>query len=68
VNQRLAYVSISRGRDDAQIYTNDKTQLAAALDRDVSHRTAIEPTLAPASPAPKIERSPARQLGIGFGL
>ena len=68
VNQRLAYVSISRGRYDAQIYTNDKTQLAAALDRDVSHRAAIEPTLAPASPAQKIERSPARQLGIGFGI
>ena len=48
VNQRLAYVSISRGRDDAQIYTNDKRQLAVALDRDVSHRAAIEPTLAPA--------------------
>jgi ATP-dependent exoDNAse (exonuclease V) alpha subunit len=68
VNQRLAYVSISRGRYDAQIYTNDKTQLAAALDRDVSHRAAIEPTLAPASPAQKIERSPAHQLGIGFGI
>jgi ATP-dependent exoDNAse (exonuclease V) alpha subunit len=68
VNQRLAYVSISRGRDDAQIYTNDKTQLAAALDRDVSHRAAIEPTRAPASPAQKTERSPAHQLGIGFGI
>jgi hypothetical protein len=35
---------------------------------DVSHRAAIEPTLAPASPAHKIERSPARQLGIYFGI
>ena len=51
VNQRLAYVSLSRGRDDAKIYTNDKTQLAAALDRDVSHRAAIEPTRTPTSPA-----------------
>jgi len=48
VNRRLAYVAISRGRYDAQIYTNDKAQLAAALDRDVSHRAAIEPTRAPA--------------------
>jgi hypothetical protein len=46
----------------------DRTQLAAALDRDVSHRTAIEPTLGAASPAQKIERSPTRQLGIGFGI
>jgi conjugative relaxase-like TrwC/TraI family protein len=68
VNQRLAYVSLSRGRFDAQIYTNDRTRLAAALDRDVSHRAAIEPTRGPASPEQKIERSPARQLGIGFGI
>lgn len=42
VNQRLAYVAISRGRYDAQIYTNDKSQLAEGLSRNVSHRTAIE--------------------------
>jgi conjugative relaxase-like TrwC/TraI family protein len=42
VNRRLAYVSVSRGRYDAQIYTNDKTQLAHHLSRDVSGRTAIE--------------------------
>jgi ATP-dependent exoDNAse (exonuclease V) alpha subunit len=67
VNRRLAYVAISRGRFDAQIYTNDKAQLAAALDRDVSHRAAIELTRAPASPAQTIERSPVRQHGIGLG-
>jgi hypothetical protein len=64
----LAYVAVSRGRYDAQIYTNDKTQLAAALDRDVSHRAAIEPTRAPAAPEQTIERAPARQQGIGFGI
>jgi len=48
--------------------TNDKAQLAAALDRDVSHRAAIEPTRAPAAPAQTIERSPAHQHGIGFGI
>jgi hypothetical protein len=42
-------VAICRGRYDAQIYTNDKAQLGAALDRDVSHRAAIELTRAPAS-------------------
>jgi ATP-dependent exoDNAse (exonuclease V) alpha subunit len=41
VNRRLAYVAISRGRYDAQIYTNDKTQLGEALSRDVSHRSAL---------------------------
>jgi len=46
VNQRLAYVAISRGRCDAQIYTNDKAHLSDQLSRDVSHRSAIEPTQA----------------------
>jgi ATP-dependent exoDNAse (exonuclease V) alpha subunit len=68
VNQRLAYVALSRGRDDAQIYTNDQTRLAEALDRDISHRAALEPTRAPAAPAQTLERSPAHHLGIGFGI
>jgi ATP-dependent exoDNAse (exonuclease V) alpha subunit len=43
VNRRLAYVAVSRGRYDAQIYTDDTAKLADALSRDVSHRSAIEP-------------------------
>jgi conjugative relaxase-like TrwC/TraI family protein len=43
VNQRLAYVAISRGRHDAQIYTNDKSHLAEHLSREVSHRSATQP-------------------------
>jgi ATP-dependent exoDNAse (exonuclease V) alpha subunit len=42
VNRRLAYVAISRGRYDAQIYTNDTGKLADALSRDISHRSAID--------------------------
>ena len=41
VNSRMAYVAVSRGRYDAQIYTNDKSELAQHLSRDVSHPTAI---------------------------
>jgi hypothetical protein len=44
VNRRLAYVAVSRGRYDAQIYTNDKSALAEGLGREVSHRSAWEPT------------------------
>jgi conjugative relaxase-like TrwC/TraI family protein len=44
VNQRLAYVAISRGQYDARIYTDDKAKLARVLDRDVSHRSALERT------------------------
>ena len=42
VNQRLAYVAVSRGQYDARIYTDDKVKLVRALDRDVSHRSALE--------------------------
>jgi conjugative relaxase-like TrwC/TraI family protein len=59
VNQRLAYVAISRGRYDAQIYTNDRSQLAEGLSRGVSHRSALETSPGPAS-AHDIERSSAQ--------
>jgi conjugative relaxase-like TrwC/TraI family protein len=42
VNRRLAYVAVSRGRYDAQIYTDDKVHLADGLNRDVSHQSALE--------------------------
>jgi ATP-dependent exoDNAse (exonuclease V) alpha subunit len=60
VNRRMAYVAVSRGRYDAQIYTNDKTQLAEGLGRDVSHRSAIEPSRESASQASKVEPSSGR--------
>ena len=40
VNSRMAYVSVSRGQYDAQIYTNNRSELARDLSRDVSQRTA----------------------------
>ena len=42
VNSRLAYVSISRGRYDAQIYTNNTQKLGQELSRDVSKQSALE--------------------------
>jgi hypothetical protein len=60
VNRRLAYVTVSRGRFDAQVYTNDKSQLAKQLSRDVSHRSAVEPSCESTPSARKIERSFAR--------
>src|SRR5487761_1503536 len=56
VNRRLAYVAVSRGRDDVQIYTNDKSQLAEGLSRDVSHQSAMESNYQSVSKH-KIERS-----------
>ena len=42
INQRLAYVAVSRARYDAQIYTNDKRQLTERLSREASRLTAME--------------------------
>ena len=69
VNRRLAYVAISRGRYDAQLYTNDKTHLAETLGREVSHRSAMEPGHIHGSPAERIEPSislsrASEQIGI----
>jgi conjugative relaxase-like TrwC/TraI family protein len=66
LNSRMAYVSVSRGRYDAQIYTNDASTLGQALSREESHSPAIqqEPV------AQKIERQTTHthQIGQGFGL
>ncbi len=42
VNSRLAYVSVSRARDDAQIFTNDATSLSEAFGREVSKTVAMD--------------------------
>jgi hypothetical protein len=42
-NNRMAYVSVSRGAHDAQIFTNDREKLPAALGHDVSHKSAHVP-------------------------
>src|SRR6266704_1413875 len=60
VNRRLAYVALSRGRYDAHIYTNDRAELAQGLERDVSHRTAMEPSHESVSSEHKIKPSSAR--------
>jgi hypothetical protein len=57
VNQRLAYVAVSRGQYDARIYTNDKAKLARVLDRDVSHRSALERT-----PGQALRQSESREI------
>ena len=59
VNNRFAYVSVSRAQHDAHIYTNDGSKLSRSLSRESSQRTAteVEQELA----APKAE--PANQRG-----
>jgi ATP-dependent exoDNAse (exonuclease V) alpha subunit len=59
INSRMAYVSVSRARYDAQIHTNDKTNLGEELSRDVSHRSAIQQGGPECEEAQKIAPSPA---------
>jgi conjugative relaxase-like TrwC/TraI family protein len=67
VNQRLAYVAVSRGQYDARIYTDDKIKLTRALDRDVSHRSALERTPAQASRQTE-SRETSRSESIGHTM
>jgi ATP-dependent exoDNAse (exonuclease V) alpha subunit len=60
VNRRLAYVAVSRARYDVHLYTNDKGHLAEQLAREVSHRSAMEPSRESMSSARDIGPSPAR--------
>ncbi|MGA7859418.1 MAG: MobF family relaxase, partial [Terracidiphilus sp.] len=66
LNSRMAYVAVSRGAHDAQIFTNDAATLGKELSRDVSHAPAIQH--APLSQG--IEQQPAQthEIGQGFGM
>jgi ATP-dependent exoDNAse (exonuclease V) alpha subunit len=75
VNNRFAYVSVSRARHDAQIYTNDGGKLSHMLSRESSQPTATEveqqPTAPKTEPASLREvRSSEKEQGnsIGMGL
>jgi hypothetical protein len=57
VNSRLAYVAVSRGRHDVQIYTNDTARLAQVLSRDSGHQSAMDPRLALAEPSESLKTS-----------
>jgi conjugative relaxase-like TrwC/TraI family protein len=70
LNSRMAYVSISRGQFDAQIFTDSLEKLPKALGHDVSHQSAYKPEQAIAIPQQHIVPTPThdKELSIGFGL
>lgn len=68
MNRRLAYVGVSRGRYDAHIYTDNKRKLAHVLDRDVSHRSALEKAPEPSSTRQSVERETTRSGSIGQSM
>ncbi len=72
LNNRMAYVSVSRRQWDAQIFTNDRSALANALGHDVSHQSAYQPqqAIVPPLQAPnqgQMHEHP-RDLDMGMGL
>jgi len=66
LNSRMAYVAVSRGGYDAQIYTNNAATLGQELSRDVSHLPAIQQELGAHKIEPQITHT--NQISQGFGL
>jgi conjugative relaxase-like TrwC/TraI family protein len=66
LNSRMAYVSVSRGRYDAQIYTNNAQTLGQELSRDVSHSPAIQQE--PVAHKIEPQTTHTNQISQGFGL
>ena len=66
LNSRMAYVSVSRGRYDAQIYTNNAATLGQELSRDVSHSPAIQQE--PGAIKIEPQTTHTNQISQGFGL
>jgi len=73
LNNRMAYVAVSRGAYDALIFTNDREKLGAALGHDVSHSSAHVPEMKPEQKqeqaiTPQREIAPKQEQGEDFWL
>lgn len=58
LNNRMAYVAVSRGAQDAQIFTNDREKLPIALGHEVSQQSAHAPQIG-------VEKSATLQPDLG---
>jgi hypothetical protein len=70
-NGRFAYVSVSRASHDAQIFTNDATNLAESLSKDVSKKSALgfgKAQTPVRKLAPELPQSAKWTSGMGLGL
>jgi ATP-dependent exoDNAse (exonuclease V) alpha subunit len=73
INNRFAYVSVSRASHDALIYTNDAASLATSLSLDMSKASAIDfgkgqnsiPSVG-LEQAPNLGKRPAAGLGLAL--
>jgi ATP-dependent exoDNAse (exonuclease V) alpha subunit len=73
LKNRMAYVAVSRGAYDAQLFTNDREKLGATLGHDVSHQSAQGPQVKQAPTEDKTlalqrEIGPQQEQGQGLGI
>ncbi|MGB8061984.1 MAG: hypothetical protein WCF26_08825 [Candidatus Sulfotelmatobacter sp.] len=71
LNSRMAYVSISRGAFDAQLFTNDREKLPTALGHDLSKHSAHVPDISPEetiAPQKEITEGSQQDRSIGLGI
>ena len=70
LNSRMAYVSVSRGAHDAQLFTNDRAKLPTALGQEISKQSAEAPQINTQTIAPQqeISRAPQQEHGMGLGI
>ena len=73
LNNRMAYVAVSRGAYDAQIFTNDREKLGAALGHDVLHSSAHVQEMKleqkqELAVTPQREIAPKHEQSFDFGL
>jgi conjugative relaxase-like TrwC/TraI family protein len=71
LNNRMAYVSVSRGAFDAQLFTNDREKLPTALGHDLSKHSAHESRISPErtiAPQKEIAKGPQQDHSIGLGI
>jgi len=66
LNSRMAYVAVSRGAHDAQIFTDNAAVLGRVLSREVSHAPAIQHV----PPTQAIEQQPVgvHEISQEFGM
>ena len=71
LNNRMAYVSVSRGAFDAQLFTNDREKLPTALGHDLSKHSAHVPAISPEqtiAPQQEVSKGQQQEHGIGLGI
>ncbi len=69
LNNRMAYVAVSRGAHDAQLFTNDREKLPVALGHEMSQKSAHVPEVGvEKAVAPQPEIAPKIEYGYGISM